>query len=227
MKSVTNTTAFNRLLTQMRADGIILTMQEPDTATSPAPPAPPDPPAATVFTQADLDRIVGERLKAQKTQFEAALGSPVDAAAKLIKDAEVARRAALDDVARQQLEAVEATAAAAIATAQAAKAAHETNVVRGLLVNGVPADKVDLVARLIVCEVGADAVALTSAIVAAKTALPELFTGVPAAPAPGGAGLKPGVPPVNANPGTDARSLGAARAAAIDVAPSYDFMKPA
>lgn len=155
--------------------------------TPPNPPTPTPPPSAP--TQADLDAAVAK-----------ALGVPLDQAKKALADAEKARKAQMSEAERAAAEAAEEKAKAAAAQATAAQATHEAKVTLALVRAGVHPDKLEWAARLVGAPVGADDKALTDAIAAAKTAVPEVFAGTSQGNVPPPPGQQP--PPPSNPPGT-------------------------
>lgn len=131
------------------------------------------------FTQADLDRIAGERAASARTaeanRVAAALGMSVEDAAAKLKAAAETERAALS--AGEQLAAAKADAEAArreaAETVRVTTAAASARV--ALVSAGVTSDQVEAVLRMV--DTGPEAKPATEQVEALKASIPALFAG--------------------------------------------------
>jgi hypothetical protein len=161
---------------------------DPQPTPQPGPQPPPPTPPAPQPTQVDIDAAVAK-----------ALGMPASEAAKLIKRAKDADKAAMTEAERAAAEAREAQEKAQRDAAEAARLAHASRVQIALVRAGVHPDKLEWAARLVAAEPGADDKAVQAAIDAAKAAVPEVFAGAaPTGPVP----PAPGAPPSSNPPGS-------------------------
>lgn len=127
------------------------------------------------------------------------LGVSLDDAKKLIKRQQDADKAQMTEAERAAAESKAATDKATAAQAEAAQTTHTAKVTVALVRAGVHPDKLEWAARLVGAHVGADDAGITAAIMLAKTAVPEVFTGAaPTSPPP----PVPGAPPSSNPPGS-------------------------
>ncbi len=220
MKSTFDTSGLRRRLEELRDGGIEMVMVDPPAPPAPppppAPPAPPAPPPADppappappqMLTQEQMNTIVGQRLAAQRAQFESDLGMSAADAKKILAVADEERRKNLDTASL----AAEDRKMADAALVQAADLTHSAQVVIALAGANVPATMLSTVAKLIDVPRGSDQATIVAEIEKLKLTVPGLFTAaVPAAPpAPGSV---PPAPPASPGGADDAFARGAARA---------------
>lgn len=165
-------------------------MPEEPAVTEPAPQ--PEPAPEATFSQADVDRIVQQRIAREKSKalgdFADELGVPADELAAKVKGWQEAEKAAMSEAERAKAEAETAKARAEAERAQLAADRKRVDVQRHLLGAGVNGDQLDRVTTLVLAEVPADADddAIAAAVDTLHTELPALFTSTPAAPKPPG-----------------------------------------
>lgn len=148
---------------------------------------PETPEPVKVFTQEDLDRILGERIaraerdakKAAQDALTAQLnGASLDDLLAAHKAQEEAENAAKSDAQRLRDEAAAEKTAAAEERAAAAKELHDARLYRALTAAGVPEDAVDTIN--VPVDVGASVEDIKAAVDALKVKVPALFGATPA-----------------------------------------------
>lgn len=173
----------------------------------PAPPPPPPPPdaSAQTFSQADLDRIVGQRVAEAQRQETKSLVKDLgfdkaEDLRALVAEAKAARTAQMTE-AERQLEAAKTAKAEAEAMKSAlAQERHSLSVERELAKAGAQGDTAKLV-RLVEAQVGADAAAVAASVDQLKKDYPSLFgaSGLPSSE-PAGGGFPGTRPTSSTNP---------------------------
>lgn len=164
------------------------------------------------LTQADVDRIVSQRVNETKTaterQVAESLGVSIDEAKRIIAEAKEQEDAQKTEAQRAREAADAEKAAAAEEKKTAASDRHAAKVERALLRAGVTDEddekldkRLTRLSRLIDVEVGADEAAIKAAVDALKVEEPALF-GTPAGEGGGDNGEPKGVKPPKA-PGSD------------------------
>lgn len=131
------------------------------------------------FTQDDLNaHLARERHESDRRArkaIEDALGMPPEEAKAALDKAKAQQREQMDEAAREKAEAEEAKQAAARAEAAANERVHKADVTVALLAAGAKPDRVEKLARLVDCEVGAKAEEIKTAVESVKTEFAEQF----------------------------------------------------
>lgn len=167
-----------------------------------------EPAAPRTFTQDELNAVAArERTSAAaaaKTARDAELaeqfGVPVDQVAGLIKAAQDAENANLDEAQKAKKAADDARTAADGEKAAAALDRHSARIERKLIRAGIPEEKLDYATRLVTVDQAADDDALKAAIDKLKEDLPELFGAAKEAPPRPYGVPDPGRGPANRTP---------------------------
>jgi multidrug efflux pump subunit AcrA (membrane-fusion protein) len=187
------------------SDGTILPVISGGDGDDPDPKDPPDPAddGDKKFSQADLNRLLAREKndgkRAGQSELLQALGvNNLDEAKEIIAARKAAEDAALSDADKARKEAEREKAEAATAKAEAAREKLDSRIERALVRAHIPDDQIELVARMVVVEDGADQDKVNDAVEDLKKKMPQLFEEPDPNRAPDPAkppGSNPGRPP--------------------------------